>query len=664
MTASSLLDALTAGDLDRDLFLSELNVLVKADPEEGWELLSAVDQYYRRGKIQADLYHVVNSHLSGLLLGAKGGSGGSVPMPAAHEQLRATGFTVPVRSSAPRLEPIPTAGATTPAAAASKAVESVAHVRPDRAQRVIVAGDILRDRYRLVRIIGHGGSGTVFEAIDQYRIGLPDSDQRVALKVLHAAVTRNPELLSSLQREFQHLQLLSHPNIVRVHEFDRDGETAFFTMEFLGGASLQRVLGARNGVPMDRPHARAIIGDIGAALAHAHARGIVHGDVNPHNVFITDEGEVRILDFGSSNKITTGPWIAEWASPRQPRFATLGFASCELLEGQPATVRDDLFGLACVAYVLLAGKHPFGGRTAIEARTAGMRPRRPAGLPRRQWHALREGLRLDHRHRPADVEKWVHRLHWGAPVDRLPILATLMTAPQPRRRAAIAAMVGAALILIVSGALWIPQDHDLRFRAAALAVRMRDVALKYAGSLHHAVERRASMPAPNAIDSSRPPASTADAPESHAAIAPAPATASATASKARRGALPYVDARRASAAPPARARIELAANFVQVSPTEPFARVMVRRSGSRRGAVSFTWRTESGTAVAGKDFVAVNARVERIAAGKSEVMLYIPIFSYSARREPKNFYVVIGDPGPGAVLGGRFIVMITIPAAE
>ena len=113
-----------------------------------------------------------------------------------------------------------------------------------------------------------------------------------------------------------------------------------------------------------------------------------------------------------------------------------------------------------------------------------------------------------------------------------------------------------------------------------------------------------------------------------------------------------------------RAKIELAANFVQVAPTEPFARVRVRRSGSRRSGVSFTWRTEAGTAVAGKDFVSVNAREGHIAPGQSEVVLYVPIFSYSSRRESKNFYVVIGDPGPGAVLGGRFIAMITIPAAQ
>ena len=216
-----------------------------------------------------------------------------------------------------------------------------------------------------------------------------------------------------------------------------------------------------------------------------------------------------------------------------------------------------------------------------------MSPRRPANLSRRQWHALKEGLGLDPRHRPADVGEWVHRLNGGAPADRLPILATLMTAPQPRRRAAMAAVVGAALILIVSGAWWIPQDHDLRLRGAALAVRLWDVALNYAGSLRHAVERRASTPAPNTIDSRGPAESTAGAAKSQAATAPAPAIASATASNGRPGALPYADARRASAAPPMRARIELAANFVQVSPTEPFARVMVRRSGSRRSGVSF-----------------------------------------------------------------------------
>ncbi len=171
--------------------------------------------------------------------------------------------------------------------------------------------DVLRGRYRITNIIGRGGTGTVFEAVDQYRLDIPDIGQRLAVKVLHPAVAERPEVLAELRREFQLLQSLTHPNIVRVHDYDRDGDIAFFTMEFLSGVPLSRALSARHQIPLDRSHAMAIIRDVGAALSYAHANGIVHGDLNPGNIFITDDGAVRVLDFGASHALSRGPWIGD-----------------------------------------------------------------------------------------------------------------------------------------------------------------------------------------------------------------------------------------------------------------------------------------------------------------------------------------------------------------
>ena len=107
-----------------------------------------------------------------------------------------------------------------------------------RAGREIGPGYVLRGRYLLEAALGRGGTGTVFEAIDRYRLASADGGQRVALKVLHGQA---PNQLADLRHEFQHLQSLAHPNIVRAHEYDRDGDVAFFTMEYLGGLSLNRV---------------------------------------------------------------------------------------------------------------------------------------------------------------------------------------------------------------------------------------------------------------------------------------------------------------------------------------------------------------------------------------------------------------------------------------
>src|SRR5580692_8968950 len=202
-------------------------------------------------------------------------------------------------------------------------------------------GDKLRDRYRIEGILGQGGMGTVFEAIDDFRLAVPPSGQRLAIKVLHTAVTKRAELFAELRREFQNLQLLSHPNIVRVYEFDRDGAVVFFTMELLNGPLLSRVLQVRKLVPLERAQALAIVRDVGAAVVYAHSRGVVHGSINPQNIFIAIPGEVRVLDFGAahrSNSRSSTP-DHEMTMP----FATSAYASCQVLEGEPADTRDDVF---------------------------------------------------------------------------------------------------------------------------------------------------------------------------------------------------------------------------------------------------------------------------------------------------------------------------------
>src|SRR5260370_19769659 len=294
--------------------------------------------------------------------------------------------------------------------------------------------------------------GAVSAASDQYRLDRSGGDQRIAIKVLHTEVIKRPRLFAELRREFQHLQSLSHPNIVRVHEFDRDGDLAFFTMEYLSGALLSRVLSIADSGALYRPYALAIVRDAGAAIAHAHARGVVHGDLNPANIFITDDGEVRVLDFGASHQLHHGPWISEFDDQRPIAVATPTFASCQVLEGEVADARDDVYALACITYALLTGKHPFNDDTALKARTSRTIPKRPTRLASKQWHALREGLRFDRERRPSDVRSWLERLDLRAAAPHLPALQYLLEA-RPRRTSVAKRGAAAALIaFVVAGA--------------------------------------------------------------------------------------------------------------------------------------------------------------------------------------------------------------------
>jgi serine/threonine protein kinase len=449
------LDALAGGICTPEAFLNAVHEQAQGDSEESWEVLSLLDQYYRRGKIKAELFHSLKSRLEGSALNtnqevtpdARPQAPTPVPPPPSATPITETLTVVPTVTATSVTAP----AAATPGKASTAPRPALREVR-----REVAIGDVLRGRYRIRAVFGHGGMGTVFDAIDEYRVDLPSSGKRIAIKVLHTAVTHRDELLAELQSEFQHLQLLSHPNIVRAHEFDRDGDNAFFTMEALIGALLSQVIGARNAVALPRPYALAIMRGVGAALTHAHSRGVVHGDINPQNIFITNDGELRVLDFGASHKLLRDAGLSQ----RAP-VATPGYASCQLLNGQHPDARDDLFAFACVAYLLLSGQHPFPRLTAVEARAQRVRPPRPTGLTGRQWQVLREGLRWERDRRPADVQKWLDRFGLAAAAPHLPPLNALMNAQAPRKTGGVrAAAAITVLAVLAAGGYWAATHYD------------------------------------------------------------------------------------------------------------------------------------------------------------------------------------------------------------
>ncbi|MEP6546368.1 MAG: protein kinase [Gammaproteobacteria bacterium] len=558
----------------------------------------------------------------------------------------------------------------------------ITSAKPRSAAREVAVGDVLRSRYRVIGVLGHGGMGTVFEAADEYRLDLLPSGQRIAIKVLHSAVTEREELLRELQREFQHLQSLSHPHIVRVHEFDRDGDTAFFTMELLSGALLSGVLNARNAVALLRAHALAVIRDVGAALSHAHSCGVVHGDVNPQNIFITNEGELRVLDFGAAHSMRRTSWTAADESPQSAPVATPGYASCQLLEGQRPDARDDVFAFACVMYLLLSGKHPFPGYSAVEARAKHVRASRPDGLTGSQWRVLREGLNWDRARRPSEVQNWLVRLNLQGAAPRLPLLSHLMTSAAPRSsRGLLAAVAVLVLALLAAAAYWVATNYDAvtgtvagwHLPGSSDAPRT-DVspALPAPASSAAPASRATMVAAPAAAGRAPPPipeAAPAPPPSRHPALV---AATSATAAPnlpppARPTTLAAPPGGERAASVPAvnvgPVRIEMVADTVDVLANEKSAHVAVHRRGDPRGTASFTWWTESGTAKPGVDFVPVMPHTEVIEGGSNGVTLDI-LVSNAPRHASKSFYVVIDRVESGAQMGARTLTMVTIQPGE
>ena len=649
-------------------------MLLQRTPDSGWEMLALLDQYYRRGKISAETFTSLKAHLQNILMSKAGGEL-NPQIPTVRDELVKTPGNTSTVVPLPTMPTMPTM-VTTPVRAAVEPIMP----RPDRAP---AEGDVLRGRYRIQKLLGQGGLGSVFEAIDLYRVDEPTGEQRVAIKVLHSAVLKRPRLFAELRREFQHVQSLSHPNIVRVHEFDRDGDLAFFTMEYLSGALLSRLMSAENPQGMDRRCALAIIRDVGAAIAHAHSRGLVHGDLNPGNIFITDTGEVRVLGFGAASQMRRGPWISELDEAQPTAVATPTFASCELLEGETADARDDVYALACVAYLLFTGSHPFHEITALKARSLRVTPKRPRGLTRRQWHALKAGLQFDRAKRPAELQAWLAALDVSAAVPHLPMLTSLWTRRTERRASGKWIVAGLAATVVAAGAWWTAEHVDSVVREGTnLGARLTSFFTRDdAGAAAPPQLSVHAAPASAAPATAAPPVPPVPAAPANAATAIAvnpPASSPAVRiTGAGSNSVPVAAAaaqRTASAAAAssaitpaaagARARIELDADNIQVTPGETTALVVVRRTRSLRGDTTFSWWTESGTAKPGQDFVAVKPHVETIENGKSSITMLIPIVMDPERHQERNFYIVIDEPSDNAALGPRTLTMVTIPGSE
>lgn len=211
---------------------------------------------------------------------------------------------------------------------------------------------VVLGRYELVRLLGSGGMGRVYLAVDQ------QAGRQVALKLLPAhAVTAAPgaanpdapaELWHRFVREAQLLRGLRHPNIVQLLDFHP--EAAVLAMEYLPGGSL-----AQRPLPLPPATVRKVMLDVLAALAAAHAAGVLHRDLKPHNLLCSATGETRLGDFGAA-------YLQGLGMTRTESFiGTLAYMAPEQLSGQPLSFATDLYALAVTAFQLLTGRLPFPG---------------------------------------------------------------------------------------------------------------------------------------------------------------------------------------------------------------------------------------------------------------------------------------------------------------
>ena len=261
--------------------------------------------------------------------------------------------------------------------------------------------DILAGRYRLERLLGAGGMGVVYRARDLLHEQFADPDPYLAVKMLSEAFDASPDASALLYSEFALTRRLHHPNILRPYTFEVDTaqRRAFITMELMRGLTLDKLLCERPlGLPW--PELKAIAVPLLDALAYAHGRGVLHGDVKPSNIMLSEEG-LRLFDFGLG-------LAEEGPSQHLPNLNrerlnawTPGYAAPELLEGEPLSAGADVYAVACVLYELASGQHPFRRLPSTQARDSRLeRPlKAPRNLPKCCWPALRMALAFDPRQR-------------------------------------------------------------------------------------------------------------------------------------------------------------------------------------------------------------------------------------------------------------------------
>lgn len=674
---SGWLDDYSAGRCDRaDMQTSFLDIC-KSNSEAPWDALALLDQYQRRGRIDVALARSLKSDIAQLVFGASNQSEGArEPVPRLANASNTTGSgwrkqSASERSAAPReadaisdptlfrrdFDPPtrPPPRVDVPAARRSPAQAVAVPTSPasDAQAGSTSTGSVLRDRYELLEIIGRGTVGTAYKAFDRHRRHLPGPARFVAVKVLKSRYKNQPAAIAELERESYEAQSISHPNVVSVFDLDKHGDTFFIVMELLDGELLSSVLRWLDDRPLARSRALNIIGTIGGALAHAHQRNIVHADLKPSNVMITNSGELKLLDFGFARRHDLDPWIADSASEEvSPSATTPAYASSERVNGEEPHPGDDVYSLACIAYELLSGVHPFGGRSAPLARAHGRDPARIPGLTNKQWYALQNALCWSRADRRIDVVGLTAALGCPSPVQRIGSPQELIAvAGKSGGGSRVWAVLGVIAVLAVLAAVAWWHFGNLNNLGDFILPKLGFVSARVESPAPDHVTGEAApvareAPVESGIRESDFPGDALPAPPE--AVVQVPAVPGSSASKAAAAAAE--ESADSTAGGPI-GTVEFDKDTFVATESDGTVRLSVKRTGSIRRSAKFRWTLHSNSAEAGADFAALGPDIEEIPAGVRTAVLTIPLVNDGLVENTELFLVELSQVEGGPQIG-------------
>jgi eukaryotic-like serine/threonine-protein kinase len=231
-----------------------------------------------------------------------------------------------------------------------------------RSERTGLVGETIA-RYRIVDVLGHGGMGEVYLAHD------PSLNRKVALKLLPATITDNRLRVLRFQQEARAASAIAHPNVAHIYEIGEANGLHYITMEYVKGATLRELLKTQ---ALDEAKALEISKQVCSALGAAHKAGVIHRDIKPENIVVTDDGHVKVLDFGLAKLIEGVRDEPEFHGTStlntQPELlmGTSHYMSPEQIRRQPVDCRTDLWSLGVVLFELVLNRRPFSGETTSE----------------------------------------------------------------------------------------------------------------------------------------------------------------------------------------------------------------------------------------------------------------------------------------------------------
>jgi len=317
--------------------------------------------------------------------------------------------------------------------------------------------------YRIVDNLGKGGMGEVYLAEDT------TLKRKVALKVLPPELATSQERLERFQREAESLASLNHPNIVTIHTVEEDGGVRFLTMEWVKGQTLAELV-EKGGLPLERIF--EIATPLADALAVAHSKGVVHRDLKPGNVMVTEDGRVKVLDFGLAKLLEEEPDLqaTEMATEALTRdgiaMGTIPYMSPEQVQGKPVDHRSDIFSLGIVLYEMSTGQLPFEGETSADLISSILRDNPDSvtdlrlELPRHFGRIIRHCLEKDPQRRyqsALDVRNEIEGLQKEVESGEVPVSSMSGATPVAgaggsRKWLALVALVVA--IAVIGGLVW------------------------------------------------------------------------------------------------------------------------------------------------------------------------------------------------------------------